>query len=78
MFVPSERDVFISTLLANRRLRLLWGVLDVVDAHRFIWRCPRDERPVGLLHHHRGPTVVVAGLPDDAVTAFGLVMTSAT
>ena len=49
----------------RRRLRMLGTVLDVIDADRFIRSRPRNERPIRLLHHHRGPTVVVAGFPND-------------
>ena len=56
----------------RRRLRVLGCVLDVIDADRFIWSRPGDEGPIGLLHHQRGPTVVVASLPDDEVKTFGL------
>ena len=61
----------------RRRLGVLGGVLDVIDADRFTWSRPGDERPIGLLHHQSGPTVVVAGLPDEEVAMFGFSHVSA-
>ena len=44
----------------RRRWRVLGGVLDIIDADRFVWSRPRDEGPIRLLHHQRRPAVVVA------------------
>ena len=47
------------------------AVLDAIDADRFIRPSPRDEGPVGLLHHQRGQPLS-SGLPDDEVTTFSV------